>query len=255
MDKRKKTILITGGAKRIGASIAELLVKNNYNVIIHYNKSKNAAVNLCKKLNKKEKLAYTVQGNLMIEREVKSIFLNSERKISPITGLINNASTFKYDNLKSISNKSWDYHINPNLKSPIFLSKYFVKQLPKNVKGDIINIIDQRVLNLTPHFFSYTISKSALWTVTKTLALELAPNIKVNAIGPGPTLKSTLQSEKDFQKQCKSVPLKTGASPNEISKAVLFLLSVNSMTGQLLILDGGQHLGWGQVNNKKNIKD
>ena len=255
MTNLKKTILITGGAKRIGANIAEVLVKNNYNVIIHFNKSRQEAVNLCKKLNKKEKVAYPIQGNLMFEKEVKAVFSDAYKKLSPITGLINNASTFKYDNLKTVSNKNWDYHINPNLKAPVMLSKYFVNFLPKNTRGNIINIIDQRVMNLTPHFFSYTVSKSALWTITKTMALELAPNIRVNAIGPGPTLKSTFQTDKEFKKQCKSMPLQVGTSPNEISSAVLFLLSIDSITGQLLILDGGQHLGWGQVSNKRNIKD
>ena len=255
MQKINKTVLITGGAKRIGASIAEILVKNNFNVIIHFNKSENEAIKLCKRLNQNKKVADIIQGDLMIEKDVKKIFSNAYKIFSPITGLINNASTFKYDNLKTMTDKSWHYHINPNLKAPIYLSKYFVKFLPKNTKGDIINVIDQRVLNLTPHFFSYTISKSALWTITKTMALDLAPNIKVNAIGPGPTLKSKFQSDKEFKRQCKSMPLQTGAQPIEISQAVLFLLSIKSMTGQLLVLDGGQHLGWGQVSNKKDFKD
>ena len=255
MSKVEKTVLITGGAKRIGAEIAKLLVNNDYNVVIHFNKSKKEAINLCDELNKKKKVAYYVQGDLLKEKEAKTIFLKANKKISPITGLINNASTFKYDNLKSVNEYSWHYHMTPNLKSPIILSKYFLRQLPNKTKGDIINILDQRVLNLTPHFFSYTISKAALWAATQTMALELAPLVKVNAIGPGPTIKSKFQSEKEFIKQCKNMPLQVGSSPKEIGKAVLFLLSVKSITGQLISLDGGQHLGWGQVNNKIKIKD
>ena len=125
----------------------------------------------------------------------------------------------------------------------------------KNKDGNIINILDQRVLNLTPHFLSYTISKTALWTATKTLALDLAPRIRVNAIGPGPTIKSIHQSAKQFKAQCKSTPLKIGADPEDIAKAVLFLISIQSITGQLIVIDGGQHLGWGQVNKKGSQKD
>ena len=132
------------------------------------------------------------------------------------------------------------------------MSKCFSKFLPKNTDGNIINIIDQRVLNLTPHFLSYTLSKSGLWTLTKTLALELAPRIRVNAIGPGPAIKSKFQTKKQFEKQCKNMPLGIGTSVEEIAKAVIFFISSSSITGQMLALDGGQHLGWGQV-NKKNI--
>ena len=135
------------------------------------------------------------------------------------------------------------------------LSKEFSKNLPRHIKGNIINIIDQRVLNLTPHFLSYTVSKSGLWTITKTLALELAPKIRVNAIGPGPTIKSKFQSDKEFDLQCKSLPLRYGANPNEVADTVLFLLKVKSITGQIIALDGGQHLGWGQINNKTKVLD
>ena len=137
----------------------------------------------------------------------------------------------------------------------MILSKLFYKNLPKNINGDIINIIDQRVLNLTPHFLSYTISKSALWTLTRTLALELAPKIKVNAIGPGPVIKSKFQTDKEFLNQCKNMPLKIGSNPKEIAKTVIYLLSIPSITGQIITLDGGQHLGWGQVSNTLKLKD
>ena len=252
---KKKTALITGGAKRIGAGIAKVLASNGYDLAIHYNKSKKEAEKLCSKLNRKKTIAFTVQGNLLNNKDVKNIFFEAKKKLGCITCLINNASIFEYDNLKEINNELWENHILANLKSPLILSKLFSQYLPKNNYGNIINIIDQRVLNLTPHFLSYTISKSGLWTLTKTLALELAPRIRVNAIGPGPALKSKFQTKEQFTRQCNTMPLKIGTSAEEIGETVLFFLSIHSITGQILALDGGQHLGWGQVNTKKLSKE
>ena len=135
------------------------------------------------------------------------------------------------------------------------LSKEFVSRLPSQLEGNIINILDQRVLNLTPHFLSYTVSKSGLWSLTKTLALELAPKIRVNAIGHGPTIKSKFQTEKEFKLQCKSLPLQKGADPEHIAEAVIFFLKIKSITGQMIALDGGQHLGWGQVKKNNKVLD
>ena len=140
-----------------------------------------------------------------------------------------------------------------NFWSPIILIKEFKKNLPKNASGNIINIIDQRVLNLTPFFTTYTFTKSGLWTLTKTLAMALAPNIRVNAIGPGPTLASKRQTDKKFKKQYKSMPLKKKVSPKEIADAVIFIINTQSITGLLITVDSGQHLGW--AHNKKNILD
>ena len=251
----KRNVFITGGAKRIGAKISEILASKGCNVIIHYNKSSTAAQKLCKKINKYKKSAISVQADLCIEEEIKKAFKIAQNEFGYINCIINNASLFEYDNLKTVSKKSWNDHISANLNGPLILSKLFYKNLPKNNYGDIINILDQRVLNLTPHFLSYTISKSALWTLTQTLALELAPKIKVNAIGPGPVIKSKFQTEKEFIKQCKKMPLQIGSNPNEIAQTVIFLLTIPSITGQLITLDGGQHLGWGQVSNNIKLKD
>ena len=251
----KRNVFITGGAKRIGAKISEVLASIGCNVIIHYNKSSTSAQNLCKKINKFKKSTICVKANLCNEEEIKKAFKIAQNKFGYIDCLINNASLFEYDNLKTVNKKSWDNHISANLNGPLILSKLFYNNLPKKNYGDIINIIDQRVLNLTPHFLSYTISKSALWTLTKTLALELAPQIKVNAIGPGPVIKSKFQTEKEFMKQCKKMPLQIGSNPNEIAQTVVFLLTIPSITGQLITLDGGQHLGWGQVSNNIKLKD
>ena len=252
---RKRNIFITGGAKRIGASIAEKLASFGHKVVIHYNKSYSEAKKVCNKINQSQELAFTVKANLLNEQETKKAFNKAKDKFGYLDCLINNASVFEYDNLKSVNSKSWNKHISANLNAPLILSKLFYKNLPKKRTGDIINILDQRVLNLTPHFLSYTISKSALWTMTKTLALELAPNIKVNAIGPGPVIKSKFQSEKEFSRQCKNMPLKIGSNPREIAETVAFLLNIPSITGQIITLDGGQHLGWGQVSNNLKLKD
>ena len=205
----KKNVFITGAAKRIGAEISKSLSTLDCNVVIHYNKSSASAKKLCREINKTKKVAICVKADLCIKDELEKAFYIAKKEFGYIDCLINNASIFEYDNLKTIKSKKWDKHISANLNGPMILSKLFYENLPKNKNGDIINIIDQRVLNLTPHFLSYTISKSALWTLTRTLALELAPKIKVNAIGPGPVIKSKFQTENEFLNQCKNMPLKT----------------------------------------------
>lgn len=252
----KRATLVTGASKRIGKAIITRLAKNNTNVVIHYNKSKSAALALSKKINRNTKIkSITVQADLNKSDQIKRLFSIIKKKSFVIDCLINNASSFNYDNLYSVSKGSWDKHVIPNLYAPLMLSKEFVKRLPSQLEGNIINILDQRVLNLTPHFLSYTVSKSGLWSLTKTLALELAPKIRVNAIGPGPTIKSKFQTEKEFKLQCKSLPLQKGADPEHIAEAVIFFLKIKSITGQMIALDGGQHLGWGQVKKNNKVLD
>ena len=248
--------LVTGSSKRIGKSIVKKLASENSNVIIHYNKSRKEALALCKELKKNTNvISMAIQADLNKPYQVKNIFSILKKKSIVVDCLINNASTFDYDNLKKMTLNSWNNHIVPNLYAPLMLSKEFAEALPINKNGNIINIIDQRVLNLTPHFLSYSVSKSGLWTITKTLALELAPKIRVNAIGPGPTIKSKFQTEKEFSLQCKSLPLQQGATPDQVAETISFLLKVKSITGQIIALDGGQHLGWGQVSNKTKVLD
>ena len=252
----KRATLVTGGSKRIGKAIITRLAKDNTNVVIHYNKSKGAAIALSEKINRNTKIkSITVQADLNRSDQIKSLFNIIKKKSFVIDCLINNASAFNYDNLYSVSKGSWDKHVIPNLYAPLMLSKEFVKRLPSQLEGNIINILDQRVLNLTPHFLSYTVSKSGLWSLTKTLALELAPKIRVNAIGPGPTIKSKFQTEKEFKLQCKSLPLQKGADPEHVAEAVMFFLKIKSITGQMIALDGGQHLGWGQVKKNNKVLD
>jgi NAD(P)-dependent dehydrogenase (short-subunit alcohol dehydrogenase family) len=166
--------------------------------------------------------------------------------LGPLGCLVNNASSFENDAVATATRASWDEHIEVNLRAPLVLMQGFAAQLPEAASGAIINMLDQRVWSLTPYFVSYTVSKAGLWTLTQTMALALAPRIRVNGIGPGPTLPSPRQSEEQFARQCAAVPLRRGTSPEEIAAAVRFILAAPAMTGQMIALDGGQHLGWGQ---------
>ncbi len=251
----KNTVLITGGSQRIGAVISERIAQEGWNVIIHYNKSKNKAFNLKKRLSSYKVNSCCIKADLSKELELKKLFINAKKEMGNISCLINNASTFELDSIESIKKKNWDYHLNTNVWAPISLIQQFIKNLPKKNKGNIINILDQRVVNLTPFFTTYTLTKSVLWTLTQTLALSLAPRIKVNAIGPGPTFPSKRQTSRQFKNQYMKIPLKKAVDPNEIAEAVLFILNSNSLTGQLINVDSGQHLGWSHDNNKKVLDE
>ena len=188
-NKNIKNVLITGSGKRIGAEIANSFAKKNWNIGLHYYKSYKETKNLSESIKKKYNVkTCIIKTDLSDINQINKIIPYINKKLGYVTCLINNAATFKYDSLESLTIKTWEHHINTNTRAPLFLSKSFVKNLPKKYKGNIINIIDQRVWNLTPHFTTYTLSKSALWTLTQTLALSLSPNIRVNAIGPCPTI-------------------------------------------------------------------
>jgi len=204
----KNTVLITGGSQRIGAVISERIAQEGSDVVIHYNKSKKQAFSLKKKLSSYNVKVCCIKANLSKESELKKLFTYAKKEIGGITCLINNASTFELDSIENIKKKNWDYHLNTNVWAPIFLIQQFIKNLPKKNNGNIINILDQRVINLTPFFTTYTLTKSVLWTLTQTLALSLAPKIKVNAIGPGPTFPSKRQTSRQFKNQYMKVPLK-----------------------------------------------
>jgi len=236
-------IIITGGATRIGAAIAEKLSGPNIEITVHYNKSKSKAENLKKKLQKFGTIVHLVKGNLSKERDVYKIIKVSKSKMKFFDCLINNASLFENDKLENFTTDSWGQHLRTNLRTPALLSKEFAK----NVKGknnNIINIIDQRVFKLTPYFFSYTISKTGLYTLTKTSAMSLAPKIRVNGIAPGPTIKNQRQSVKHFKKQYMATPLKRQVDVEQICNAVDFFIKNMSITGQVLAIDSGQNLNW-----------
>ena len=238
----KKTILITGGSQRIGRSIALFLKDSNYNFIIHYNKSSKPARELKNIINGHGRDCEIVKTDLSKISDVKNMIKSSKKFFGPIHAIVNNASLFINDNIENLNDKLWYDHMNINLYAPLIISKEFNKQLPKKSLGHIINILDQNVVNPDTSFFSYSISKSALLSATTIMAKSFAPNIRVNAIGPGPTLKNIHQSKKHFDKSIKNTLLKIGSPPEEIAKTVKFLLESKSITGQFIAVDGGEHL-------------
>jgi len=240
---KPKKIIITGGATRIGAAIAESLASYDTEISIHYNKSKSAASKLKNKLEKLGGKIYLLKADLNNFNQTQSLLKVAYKKMKGVDCLINNASIFENDNLQNFSEKSFTKHININLKAPAILTQNFKKILKKS-EGCIINIIDQRVEKLTPFFFSYTLSKSSLVTLTKTSAMKLAPNIRVNAISPGPTLKNSRQSEKHFKKQWKSILLKKKVDLKSICDGIKFLIKNNNITGEIINIDSGQRLAW-----------
>ena len=240
---KAKKIIITGGATRIGAAIANKLSGPGVEIVVHYNKSKLNAENLKKKISKNSTIEYLIKGDLSKENDLKKIVKFCKKKLKYFDCLINNASLFENDKLENFTTDSWGRHLRTNLRAPALLSKEF----SKNIRGEnnnIINIIDQRVFKLTPFFFSYTISKTGLYTMTKTSAISLAPKIRVNGIAPGPTLKNKRQNEKHFKKQYLATPLKRQVDVSEICNTVDFFIKNKSITGQVLAIDSGQSLNW-----------
>jgi len=240
--KRKK-IIITGGATRIGAAIAKSLANYETAITIHYNKSKGNALKLKKELENLGSEVYLLQADLNNFKQTQAHLKLAYKKMKGLNCLINNASLFENDNLYNFTDKSFTKHLNINLKAPAILIQNF-KKLLKDSEGNIINIIDQRVEKLTPYFFSYTLSKSSLVTLTKTAAMKLAPNIKVNGISPGPTLKNSRQSKSHFKKQWKSVLLKKKVKLESICDGVKFLIKNDNITGEIINIDSGQRLAW-----------
>ena len=241
MEARK--IIITGGATRIGAAIAKKLSGNGVEILIHYNKSKSKAESLKKELQKKGSKVFLVRGDLSKEKDVNKIIKFAKSKLKFFDCLINNASLFENDKIENFTTGSWGKHLRTNLRTPALLSKAFARNI-KGKNNNIINVIDQRVFKLTPFFFSYTISKTGLYTLTKTSAMSFAPNIRVNGIAPGPTLKNKRQSDKHFKKQYLATPLKKQVDVSEICNAVDFFIKNSSITGQVLAIDSGQSLNW-----------
>ena len=236
-------IIITGGSTRIGAAIAEKLSGPGKEIVIHFNKSKSKAEKLKKKLSKNKTKIYLVKGDLSKEQDINKVIKFAKFKLKYFDCLINNASLFENDKLENFTADSWGKHLRTNLRAPALLSKEFAKNI-KGKNNNIINIIDQRVFKLTPYFFSYTISKTGLYTLTKTSAMSLAPNIRVNGIAPGPTLKNKRQSEKHFRKQYLATPLKRQVDVSQICNTVDFFIKNRSITGQVISVDSGQSLNW-----------
>lgn len=240
------TVLITGAGRRIGRDIALDLGTGAAArpVAVHCHRSRDAAEEVARAITGGGGRAHVVQGDLGDEARVLPLVDAAAAALGPVTCLINNASVFEHDDPATVTRESWDRHMEANLRAPFVLGQAMVRQLPDGAAGNIVNIIDQRVWNLTGGFTSYTLSKYGLWGLTQMLARGLAPTVRVNAIGPGPTLPSPRQTEESFRAQWESMPLKHPVDPAEICRAVRFILDAEAMTGQMIALDSGQHMGW-----------
>jgi NAD(P)-dependent dehydrogenase (short-subunit alcohol dehydrogenase family) len=236
--------LVTGGAHRIGRAIALDLARHGYAVVVHANTSIDEAEALVAEIRAAGARAATVSGNLGDPAAVARLIPEAEARLGPVSILVNNASVFEKDDAVPFDPAMFDRHMRVNASAPIQLASTLAERLPAGMTGVVVNIVDQRVLKPAPTFFSYTLSKSALWAATRTLAQALAPRVRVAAIGPGPTLASARQRPEDFAAQASAVLLGRGPSLDEVTAAVRFVLDSPSLTGQLIAIDGGQHLAW-----------
>lgn len=247
MSGVKPAVLITGGGARLGSLIAKALAANGCSIAIHYNRSKAGAAALRNSITADGGHAAIVQANLNVPQERDALIDKAAKALGrPLTALINNASTFTPDAIDDFTDASFDHHINANLRAPLHLAQDFAAQCTEHnvIGGCIINIIDQRVLKPNPEFLTYSLAKAAMHWATKTLAQSLAPTIRVNAIGPGPTLQNIRQNEADFASESAATLLGIGSPPQAIIDAVQYLLGAHSVTGQMIAVDGGQHLTW-----------
>lgn len=239
-----RTALVTGAAKRIGRAIAVTLANDGYDIAVHYGRSRDDAEALVGDLHAIGVRAAPVQADLGAVDTVSRLIDDVRAALGPISVLVNNASVFADDRARTLTVDSWRLHMDTNLLAPVLLSQAFAAQPDLPDDASIINLIDQRVLKPSPPFFSYGLSKAGLWHATRTLAQALAPKVRVNAIGPGPTLKSIHQSEQDFAREARATLLQKPTSPEEVAAAALYLLKAPSVTGQMICVDSGQHLTW-----------
>lgn len=246
--------LVTGGAKRLGRAMAEYLGARGYDVAVHYSSSEDEASEVVAAIRGMGRAAHAFHADLLDEAQTQALLpVVAAHFGAPVTCLINNASIFEYDRLETASRTSWDRHFESNLRAPFVLTQAMAKHVPQAVPDDtgepraqglVVNMIDQRVRKLTPEFMTYTLAKMGLWAFTQTAAQGLAPHVRVNAIGPGPTLRGGRQTEDHFQRQRESTILQRGANPSDVTAALGFFLDSPTVTGQLICVDGGQHLGW-----------
>ncbi len=243
-NHREGAALVTGAARRIGSAIARDLADAGWPVAIHANTSGESAEALAEEIRAAGGKAQVLLADLRDTDALADLMTRAGTALGPVTLLVNNASIFEHDDIGTLDETRFDDHFAVHVRAPCFLAKAMAAALPDGMTGNIVNIIDQRVLKPTPHFFSYQLSKSTLWTATRTLAQALAPRIRVNAIGPGPALASPRQQPEDFEAQCATLPLERGPALAEFGHTIRFIVETPSLTGQMLALDGGQHIAW-----------
>jgi NAD(P)-dependent dehydrogenase (short-subunit alcohol dehydrogenase family) len=238
--------LVTGGARRIGRALAQTCAEAGFDVAIHVRNPDDDADAAAGEVRSAGRRAAILACDLRKESALVALVGEAEAELGPVTLLINNASAFDEDAFETLNRASWDLHMETNLRAPLVLGQAFARRLPPDREGLIVNILDQRVWRPTPDFFSYSLSKAALWDATRMTARALAPRVRVNAIGPGPTLQSIHQDPKDFADEAASTPMRRAVAPSEIAAALRYLIDAPSVTGQMIAVDSGQHLGWGR---------
>ena len=244
MNEVVGTALVTGGAKRIGKAIVEDLAAHGFAVAVHCNRSRGEAEALAARITVSGGRAAVIEADLTDMRAADGLIAAATAALGPVRLLVNNASIFEDDSVENFDLAAWDRHFAIHLKAPALLSRRFAEALPAGVEGLIVNMVDQRVWKPTPRYFSYSLSKAALWTATQTMAQALAPRIRVNAIGPGPTFANVRQDDSDFQAQLDALLLQRGPALAEFGATIRYLWQARSVTGQMVALDGGQHLAW-----------
>lgn len=248
-DKRvadgPRRALVTGAGARLGKAMAEALGSDGWSVAVHYRSSKAGAEETANTIRAAGGQAEPIRADLSSEEDTATLDRAAQEALGgPLTLLVNSASTFFDDSAIEHTRGNWDTHMGPNFRAPVLLAQHFSRALPEGEAGLIVNMVDMRVLKLNPQFFTYTLSKSALWTATRTMAQAFAPNIRVNAIGPGPTLENVHQAPGEFAAEAAATLTQQGSNPAEIVKALRYLIEADSVTGQMIASDGGQHLMW-----------
>lgn len=239
-----RVALVTGGAVRLGRAIALALAGQGFAVAVHCNSNRTRAEETAAEIRALGVRAVVLAADLAREAAMQGLVAAAADALGPVGVLVNNASTFERDEWDDATRASWDLHLEPNLRAPFVLAQDFARALPAGAEGVVLNMLDMRVWSLTPHFVSYTVSKAGLWALTQSLALALAPRVRVVGIGPGPALPNARQSQAQFERQAASTPLGRGTTPEEVAQAALMLLALPSVTGQMVAMDGGQHLQW-----------